>query len=266
LWKRPQLGFLAFWCLGILAPTSTFIPIEAEIGSEHRMYLPLIAVVIAIVLAIWWIGGNSKSAAKKAAFAAITAVLAVMTFQRNIQYRSERGLWQQVVNQYPNDPRAHMNLGADALDNKNWQLAAKEYLVAARINPRTTDGRSCVQNAISALWELNEDAEIEHVYTQQIATDPSFAARWYLYRGEARKTSGLTPASQEDFQAARQAAKEKLQREPQDEESYVVIGVASEELGDIAEARDALTKANQLKIDLFARNELAKLTEKRNAQ
>ena len=43
--RRPPLGFLGAWFLLVLAPSSSVIPVSTEIIAEHRMYLPLAAVV-----------------------------------------------------------------------------------------------------------------------------------------------------------------------------------------------------------------------------
>ena len=44
LWYRPRLGFVGLAFFLILAPTSSVIPI-VDLAFEHRMYLPLAAVV-----------------------------------------------------------------------------------------------------------------------------------------------------------------------------------------------------------------------------
>jgi hypothetical protein len=41
LWRRPMLGFLGAWFFITLAPTTSFVPIAAEVGAERRMYLAL---------------------------------------------------------------------------------------------------------------------------------------------------------------------------------------------------------------------------------
>ena len=46
LWRRPKLGFLGAWFFAILAPTS-IMPGRTQMIVEHRMYLPLAAVIVA---------------------------------------------------------------------------------------------------------------------------------------------------------------------------------------------------------------------------
>jgi hypothetical protein len=60
--RKPALGFLGAWFFLTLAPTSSIMPISTEVGAERRMYLPLMAVVVAVV-APW----HELSAARVAA-------------------------------------------------------------------------------------------------------------------------------------------------------------------------------------------------------
>ena len=46
--RKPWLGYLGVWFFVILAPTSSIVPIK-DLAFEHRMYLPLAAVVVLAV-------------------------------------------------------------------------------------------------------------------------------------------------------------------------------------------------------------------------
>jgi tetratricopeptide (TPR) repeat protein len=106
-WKRPRAGWLGLFYLAVLAPTTTVIPVVTQVVAEHRMYLPLAAVVAAVVLAgyhffprrVLWIG------------IPIVALFAVMTYERNKIYISDDALWTDVVQKYPLNARANGNLG-----------------------------------------------------------------------------------------------------------------------------------------------------------
>ena len=57
LWRWPKIGFLGAWFFAILAPTLSIVPVATQVVAEHRMYLPLAAVVIAVTLAgylVFW--------------------------------------------------------------------------------------------------------------------------------------------------------------------------------------------------------------------
>ncbi len=48
--RKQPIGFLGAWWFLILAPTSSVLPIATEVAAEHRLYLPLAAVVTAAVV------------------------------------------------------------------------------------------------------------------------------------------------------------------------------------------------------------------------
>ncbi len=56
LWRWPKVGFLGAWFLAILAPTSSVMPL-ADATVEHRMYLPLAAVVAGVTVGGCLAGG-----------------------------------------------------------------------------------------------------------------------------------------------------------------------------------------------------------------
>ena len=57
LMHRPKLAFLGAVFFLTLAPTSSILPIVSEVGAERRMYLPLAAIAVLVVLAgrdVWY--------------------------------------------------------------------------------------------------------------------------------------------------------------------------------------------------------------------
>lgn len=108
--SRPAWGFLGVWFFLILAPTS-LAPGTIQMIVEHRMYLPLAAVMTAVVLGVWRLAG----ARALAGFGVIALALAVATAARNHDYRSNLSLWADTVAKRPLNPRAHQGV-AEALE------------------------------------------------------------------------------------------------------------------------------------------------------
>src|SRR5437762_6886855 len=50
--RQPPWGFLGAWFFLLLAPTSSALPLATQTVAEHRMYLPLAAIIAAIVVEI----------------------------------------------------------------------------------------------------------------------------------------------------------------------------------------------------------------------
>src|SRR5688500_16091528 len=97
LWRWPSVGFLGAWFFITLAPASSIVPIATEVGAERRMYLPLMALAVLVVICIdvLWTraasrGGFPAAARERerrlatlGATVAVAVVLAAVTVKRN---------------------------------------------------------------------------------------------------------------------------------------------------------------------------------------
>jgi Flp pilus assembly protein TadD len=115
LWRNRPAGFLGACFFAVLAPTA-LVPVATQTIAEHRMYLPLAAVLAALVLGVGRLaaGRRSLGLAALAAGLALAAVYGALTLRRNAIYGSETALWADTVVHWPGNPRAHTQLG-DAL-------------------------------------------------------------------------------------------------------------------------------------------------------
>lgn len=118
VWLRnPTLGLLLLAFFIILAPSSSLVPIR-DAAFEHRMYLPLIAIICALVLGSQWIlsrlAPNGSGKLKVAFLGLIVVALGVATHARNKAYASPLRMWSDVVSKAPHNPRGYYWLG-DAL-------------------------------------------------------------------------------------------------------------------------------------------------------
>ncbi len=112
----PGIGFLGLFFFVVLAPSSSIMPI-ADLAFEHRMYVPLAAVVTLTVLALYGLGRaclrdpRARGLAGAGGLAAVAVVLALLTWERNRDYRDPERLWSKVLAVAPHNPRAHFSLG-----------------------------------------------------------------------------------------------------------------------------------------------------------
>ena len=140
-WKRPALGFLAVWFWIALAPSSSILPIATEVGAERRMYLPLAAVVVLLVLSARWAIRRVVDDARRMRALQVATVLTVcgfaiaLTVRRNLEYRSEMGIWQTVLDRRPH-ARAHYNVGGLLAESGRTDEALTHYRIAADEEPR----------------------------------------------------------------------------------------------------------------------------------
>lgn len=139
--RRSAFGFLGASVFLLLAPTSSVVPFAADIAAERRMYLPLAAIAAAVVvcghaLARRTLRGRAATIAGVAVVAFAAGALGRATVARNLDYRDERGMWQDVLAKRPGSPRAHVNLGLTQVRRGQLQPALDEYRKASELRPQ----------------------------------------------------------------------------------------------------------------------------------
>jgi tetratricopeptide (TPR) repeat protein len=173
LWRLPPLGFLGavFFC--VLAPTSSVLAI-IDLAFEHRMYLPLTAVVAAGVVATnavltraaapVWVG--------TALLFVVIVSLSTATILRNRDYRSVESLWRTVVEAAPQNGRGHTNLAA-ALVELNRHEEALVHL--RRVSELTPNDPAAYVNLAIALLILEQFEEADVHLKRALEIRPSLA-------------------------------------------------------------------------------------------
>jgi len=131
LWRRPVAGFLGAWFLGILAPTS-LVPGALQMIVEHRMYLPLAAVIA-------FVTGAAAPRLGRRGLLAAGAVLALAagtaTWQRNTVYADEPALWQDTIARRPDNARTYNNLGRYHYLAGRWTEAIPLFEHSLHLDP-----------------------------------------------------------------------------------------------------------------------------------
>ncbi|MBX3738181.1 MAG: tetratricopeptide repeat protein [Candidatus Didemnitutus sp.] len=141
LWRRPPLGFLGASYFILLAPSSSVVPVVTQVAAEHRVYLALAPLLLAIVLA-----GARWLPRPVALVAAAVAALACarLTWQRNRVYATPIGLWSDAAAACPTNPRAHLNLGEQLARTGRTREAIACFESALQLQP----------NYVTALYDL----------------------------------------------------------------------------------------------------------------
>jgi tetratricopeptide (TPR) repeat protein len=130
--KRPWMALPWLVFFGVLAPSSSVVPVLGELAAERRMYLPLLALVVLVVSGAALLVERFSRAERRARVARIapyvvTATLALAyaatTAARVHDYRSEEALWRQTLRHQPDNPIAIWGLG-DALGKQGRRAEA----------------------------------------------------------------------------------------------------------------------------------------------
>ena len=194
LMKRPAAGFLGAWFFVILAPTS-LAPGTIQMIVEHRMYLPLAAVVSGFVVLLHrWCGARAAALCAAAAVACAGATLV-----RNHDYRSALALWETTVQHRQGNPRAQEGL-------------AEAYAAAGRLDDAIARHRESVRllpdeahyhyNLAHALARAHRTDEAIRSYRQALRLAPQ-EAKTHNNLALALVRSGQTDAALSHYVEAR---------------------------------------------------------------
>jgi Tfp pilus assembly protein PilF len=182
LWRNTWTGFVGAWFFIILAPTSSFIPLKDPL-FEHRMYLPLAAVVTLVVIggdaAMRYLGARRIarrvsrpgawrrfSTRKRAKIiialpsailvCAAVIVLGAGTADRNKDYRSDVGMWRDVVAKRPRNARGHNNLGVLLDQRGRLDEAVRAYTQSVRLDPSDATAYTNLGQTLTRQGRLDE--------------------------------------------------------------------------------------------------------------
>jgi protein O-mannosyl-transferase len=237
--KAPPLGFLGLWFFVTLAPSSSIIPITTQTMAEHRMYLPLAALAVALVACgDLLIRRYAPKLSWKAPFAALliaAALLGAVTHRRNETYSNALTLWSDTAAHAPLNARAHVSLSNVLWDNGKAAEALEEARRALQLEPKNANA---LNQAGMAEDVLGHGEAALQAYDQAVQYNPK--APWtYVNRGNMFWRQGKLEEAVRDYTAA-------IERGLADAESYTNRGTLLAQLGRPKEGIADLEKASRL--------------------
>ena len=175
IYFRKNRWFIAGMIL--LIPSSSIFP-AADLAADRRMYLPMIALTVAIAPLIWrW------------RYVA-APILILLSIGRMETWRTERTLWQEAVERSPDKPRPRIQLAR--------AVAPQEALGILDPAPSTAD---VLTERGRIYLDLNRPADALGAFGQALALKPR-DAHAVNNRGVALLALGQAKAAQQDFERA----------------------------------------------------------------
>lgn len=263
LWRHPMVGFLGLWFFGILAPSSSVVPIATQTMAEHRMHLALAAPVAAVALALArWVPMRLGVAV----CCGLVVAAWLQTARRVQDYASEIAIWTDTVAKRPENGRARINLSIALADAQRFaealgqldaalvndpmlteayyhrgrllsqmgrtEAAVGEYQQAIRLQPAHA---AALNNLGRLRAERAELRDAEALYRRAIGVDPGYA--------EAHANLSLTLLEQGRTAEAIAAARISVRLKPDWAEGFFRLGNALREDGQTVESRQAYERA-----------------------
>ncbi len=220
LWRRPAAGFLGLWFFAILAPTSV-VPGTTQMIVEHRMYLPLAAVLAALVLGIYRLAGRRSLVV----FLALAVGCGFLTERRNGDYRTELSIWTDTVAKRPQSAVARVNLGI-ALDKAGRLAGATDqFRQATQIDPAYAEAH---YNLGVALAKTGLTAAAIGEFETAVRLRPDYAEAYYNLGTCLGQTGRVSEAIAQ--------LKEAVRLRPDYAEAHKNLGLALYQAGRIPEA------------------------------
>jgi tetratricopeptide (TPR) repeat protein len=260
--RRRKWGFVGAWFFLILAPSSSVMPIN-DLEVEHRMYLPLAAVVVAVILGgylAWqrWACRRARSEAnasggqaradegRRQAGQILGAVLIVSaavglgraTFLRNKDYSTVMGIWSDTVLKAPRNARALNNMGWELRNIGDYQAALDCLNRALELRPRYADAYN---NRAYTYASMKRFDEALNDCNKAIEFNPDLAAA-YNNRGNLYEQLGETQKALEDYNRA-------IKLRPDHAAAYNNRGNLYEQRGEFEKALDDYDRALELEPD-----------------
>lgn len=233
LFCRLQAGFLGFAFFLLLIPTSSFFQIADPI-VEHRMYLPLATVMVAVVLAVrrlWRIYVISpwlRTMLQAGFFIVLVVFLCMRTLQRNEVYHSRYSLWLDVVNKRPNNPRGHANLANILAQRGKLDDAIVHYTLALNgaKGGAVLVGKAAAKLHYDLALALGQNGDLDGAiahYREAVRINPHFV--------DAHNNLALALADRSRFQEAMAELLEALEIDYDNAVLHLNLGTVLESLG-----------------------------------
>jgi protein O-mannosyl-transferase len=243
--KRKVWGFLGICFVLILAPTSSFLPL-AQLVFEHRLYLPLAAVVALVV------GGTiiaSQAIAKRGwapplvlgccqacLLLACALVLSGLTFNRNEDYKTAISIWRDSVEKQPDNCDARNNLGKALAAAGDIPEALIQFQKAIDINPDMADARCNLGSSLLNLGQVDKALEQLRI---ALEIKPELAL--------ANVNLGRAMSRQGRLDEAGKLLAKAIEIEPDNAAAYIQRGLIKVKQNRFDEAQEDFTKALDLK-------------------
>ncbi len=128
-------SFGILWFFIILAPTSSIIPLK-DVIFEHRLYLPMLGIIISSVVVLYKLAGEKRTIAT---VSVVVLLLSFATYKRNFVWQNRLAFWSDVAKKSPQKARAHNNYGKALYERGQYEEAKKEFLRAIELKKDLTD-------------------------------------------------------------------------------------------------------------------------------
>ena len=169
------LSFSIFWFILTISITNSFLP-RADLLSERNLYLPSIGPLLLISCAFYHLLFKQRSLPLRQGLTLILLIVTIqssLTIKRNTTYRSNIDLWEDTLKKSPSDLKVLHNLSHFYLEKKNNEKALITLVKLSRSNA-STFYKSFAHSNLGSIHAQNKNFDLaEKEFNKAIQADPS---------------------------------------------------------------------------------------------
>ncbi|MGE5279173.1 MAG: tetratricopeptide repeat protein [Deltaproteobacteria bacterium] len=132
--RQPLIAFGTLWFFLTLFPESGMVPIR-DVIFEHRLYLPMLGFSCAVVGVVFLLLGRRGWRLPTAVLLAAAVAFGIAAYRRNLVWRSQMEMWQDVAKKAPRKARAYKGIGFEYEKLKRFDKALEAYEQAIQLHP-----------------------------------------------------------------------------------------------------------------------------------
>lgn len=235
--KAKLISFGIFWFFITLIPESSIFPIQ-DVIVEHRLYLPMVGFSFFLVAGIFYILGARHIKKAVILLLIIVAGYSFLTYQRNLVWKDEFTLWNDVVNKSKNKARSYCNRGIAYFRQGDYARAITDFNQAVSLNP---DYAQVYLNRGITYFASGDYAQAISDYNSALKLKPDYADAYTL--------RGLLYTSQGNYDQAISDYNQAIKINPNTVKAYLNRGIVYGQKGNFNQAVLDYTQAINLKPD-----------------
>lgn len=234
-YSRKRTRVIAFGSLFFfvtILPVIQIMHVGSAIVADRYMYIPSIGLFYIVGLALYnmYMWKNSFEKVRKVSvilfLSIVISILSVLTYQRSNVWQDSETLWLNVLENYPDVPIAHSNLGNIYADKGLLGAAVNKYREALRLNPRLFEARYNLGVTYHEMGFI-DNAIVE--YRKALKLNPS--------KTEVRNNLGIVLGQKGKYFEAISEFKKVLRIYPNDTKARYYLILAYLSLGDCKKAK-----------------------------
>lgn len=165
------ISFGIFWFFLTLLPESSVIPIK-DVIFEHRLYLPMVGFSFFLVSISYYLFENKGLKPMVIALLIIISCYAILTYRRNLIWKDELTLWNDVAYKSPKKEISYNNRGNAYEDQGSIEQAISDYNKVIEINPKSA---AAYNNRGNAYEDQGSIEQAISDYNKAIEINPALA-------------------------------------------------------------------------------------------